>query len=65
MRPCTEYIKAGETCIASRKSDSCTRYLENTRRSCDFVVSQKNWDKLDTERIRLSKALAKSRKDFL
>ena len=29
------------------------------------MVSQKDWDKLDTERIRLSKALAKSRKDFL
>ena len=65
MRPCTEYIKVGETCVASRESDSCARCLENTRRSCDLVISQKNWNKLDTERIRLSKALTKSRKDFL
>ena len=65
IRPCTEYIKAGETCVASRKSDSYTRCLKNTRRSCDLVISQKNWNKLDTERIRLLKALAKSRKDFL
>ena len=65
MRPCTKYIKAGETCVASRESDSCARYLENTRRSCNLVIFQKDWDKLDTERIRLSKVLAKSRKDFL
>ena len=29
------------------------------------MVSQKNWNKLNTERIRLLKALAKSRKNFL
>ena len=65
IRPCTEYIKVGETCVASRESDSYIRYLKNTRRSCDFMVSQKNWDKLDTKRMRLSKVLVKSRKDFL
>ena len=61
----TEYIKTNETYVASRKSDSYTRYLENTRKSYDLVVSQKNWNKLNTKRIRLSKALIKSRKNFL
>ena len=39
IRSYTEYIKAGETCIVSRKFNLYIRYLENTRKLCDLVVS--------------------------
>ena len=65
IRSYTEYIKISEICVVSREFDLYSRYLKNTRRSCDLMVSQKNWNKLDTERVRLSKALVKSRKNFL
>ena len=64
MRPCTNYIKAGERCVADRAYNKCAGCVRTAKASCDLVVSQKDWDKLDNERIRLSKAVAVKRKEI-
>ena len=57
MRPCTNCIKAGERYIANRAYNKCAGCVRTAKASCDLVVSQKNWDKLNNKRVRLSKAV--------
>ena len=62
MRPCTNCIKSGKRCIANRTRNKYTNCIKNTKTSYNLVVSQKNWDKLNNERLRLSKAIVIKRK---
>ena len=64
MRPYTNYIKAGERCVADRTYNKCAGCVRTTKASCDLVVSQKDWDKFNNERVRLSKAVAVKRKEI-
>lgn len=61
MRPCTNCIRTGERCVADRAHDKCANCVKNTKTSCDLVVSQEDWDKLDDERTRLSELLKRQR----
>ena len=62
MRPCTNCIKTGERYIADRNHDKCARYIRNTKLSYNLVISEENWDKLNTKRIRLFKTVARKKK---
>ena len=64
IRPCTNYIKAGERCVANRTYNKYVGCIRTAKASCDLVVSLKNWNKLDNERVRLSKAVAVKRKEI-
>ena len=64
IRPCTNCIQAGERYVANRAHDKYVRCVRTTKVSCDLVVSQKDWDKLDNEKIRLSKTVAVKRKEI-
>ena len=58
----TNYIKAGKRYIADRNYNKYARYVRNTKSSCNLVISEKNWNKLNTEKIRLFKAVACKKK---
>ena len=62
IRPYTNYIKTGERYIADRNYNKYTGYIRNTKSSCNLVISEKNWNKLNIERIRLSKTVARKKK---
>ena len=62
MRPYTNYIKTGERYITDRNHDKCAGCIRNIKSSYNLVISEKNWNKLDTKRIRLSKAVARKKK---
>ena len=62
IRPCSNYIKTGERYIADRNHDKYTKYIRNTKLSCNLVISEKNWDKLNIKKIRLSKTVARKKK---
>ena len=64
MRPCTNCIKAGERYVADRAYNKYAGCVRTAKASCDLVVSQKDWDKLDNKRVRLSKAVAIKRKEI-
>ena len=58
----TNYIKTGERYIADRNYNKYTGYIRNTKPLCNLIISEKNWNKLDTEKICLSKAVARKKK---
>ena len=60
MRPCTECIASGITCLASRVSPKCAECVRRAV-SCDLVVSDEDWEKLDNERARIRGELEKCR----
>ena len=62
MRFYTNYIKTGKRYIADRNYNKYTGYIRNTKSSCNLVISEKNWNKLNTEKIRLFKAVARKKK---
>ena len=62
IRPCTNYIKAGERYITDRNHDKCAKYIRNTKLSCNLVIFEKNWNKLNIKKIRLFKAVARKKK---
>ena len=64
MRPYTNYIKAGERCVADRAYNKYADCIRTAKASCDLVVSQKNWNKLDNKRVRLLKAVTVKRKEI-
>ena len=63
IRPCTNYIKTGKRYITDRNYDKYTGYIRNTKLSCNLVISEKNWNKLNTKRIRLFKTVARKKKN--
>ena len=64
MRPYTNCIKAGERCVANRTYNKYAGCIRTTKASYDLVISQKDWDKLDNKKVRLSKAIAAKRKEI-
>ena len=62
MRFYTNYIKAGERYIADRNYNKYAGYIRNTKLLCNLVISEENWNKLNTERIRLFKVVARKKK---
>ena len=54
MRLYSNCIRTGEKYITDRDYDKCTGYIKSVKISYNLVVSQKNWDKLNTERTRFS-----------
>ena len=64
MRFYTNYIKAGERYITNRVYNKYASCIRIAKASCDLVISQKNWDKLDNKKIRLSKVIAVKRKEI-
>ena len=64
IRPYINCIQTGERYVANRAHDKCVGCVRITKASCDLVVSQKDWNKLDNERVRLSKAVTVKRKEI-
>ena len=62
IRPCTNYIKVGERYVADRIYNKYTGCIRTTKASCDLIISQKNQDKLNNKKARLSKIIAAKRK---
>ena len=52
MRPYTNCIKSGKRYVTDRNYDKYIRCIRGAKSSCNLVISQKNWNKLDTERVR-------------
>ena len=63
MRPCTNCIKSGERYIANREHDKYA-FCTKGAKTCDLVIFKKNWDKLDAERKRLSRAVTCKKKRY-
>ena len=64
IRPCTNCIKVGKRYMADRIYNKYAGCIRITKASCDLVISQKNWNKLDNKKIRLSKAVAVKQKEI-
>ena len=58
----TNYIKAGKQYITDRNYDKYIKYIRNTKPLCNLIISEKNWNKLNTKKIRLSKTVARKKK---
>ena len=65
MRFYINYIKAGERYVANRIYNKYAGCIRTTKASCDLVISQKNWNKLDNKKVRLSKIIAVKRKKIV
>ena len=58
----TNYIRIKKRYIADYLYNKYTNYVKNTKTSYNLIISQKNWDKLNNKRIRLSKIITVKRK---
>ena len=65
MRLYTNYIKVGERYIVNRIYNKCVNYIRIIKVSYNLIISQKNWDKFNNKKIRLSKTVAVKRKEIV